>query len=95
MTARYALTDTQLAAALDELDDWSIENGKLTKRYKFKTFANAMGWMMSAAIECDKMDHHPEWSNVYNRVTVQLITHDLGNQVSSWDVELAKKLDGL
>lgn len=95
MTKRYALSDAQLATALEELDNWSVEDGKLTKRYKFKTFAAAIGWMMSAAIEIDKMDHHPEWSNVYNRVTVQLVTHDLGNKISSWDVTLAKQLDSL
>ena len=94
-TQRHVLNDTQLENALNELDGWSVENDKLTKRYKFKTFAHAIGWMMSAAIEIDKMDHHPEWSNVYNRVTVQLVTHDLGNKISSWDVALAKKLDTL
>ena len=95
MIKRYALTPDQLDAAVNELAGWSIEDGKLTKRYKFKTFAAAIGWMMSAAIEIDKMDHHPEWSNVYNRVTVQLVTHDLGNKISSWDVALAHKLDAL
>lgn len=95
MSERKALAQTEIENALATLDGWSIENGKLYKRYKFKNFAAAIGWMMSAAIEIDKMDHHPEWSNVYNRVTVELVTHDLGNQISNLDVELARKLDGL
>lgn len=95
MTKRYALNEEQLHKALADLDGWAVEDGKLTKRYRFGSFARAIGWMMSAAIEIDKLDHHPEWSNVYNRVTVQLVTHDLGNAISSWDVELAQKLDAL
>jgi 4a-hydroxytetrahydrobiopterin dehydratase len=51
--------------------------------------------MMSVAIHADKMDHHPEWSNVYNRVTVDLVTHDLNNAISSFDVQLAQKMEEL
>lgn len=95
MTKRKALTQTEIATALETLAGWSVQDGKLHKQYKFKTFANAIGWMMSAAIEIDKMDHHPEWSNVYNKVTVNLVTHDLDNSISNLDVELAEKLDSL
>ena len=95
MQKRYALSNEEIAAALTELLGWSVEAGKLHKQYEFGTFAAAMGWMMSAAIVADKMDHHPEWSNVYNRVTVNLITHDLGDAISSWDVALAKRFDAL
>ena len=93
--ARKKLTDTELANALSALSDWTIENNKLTKQFKFGSFAEAMGWMMSVAIEADKMDHHPEWSNVYNRVHVELVTHDLGNAISTWDIELAQTMDKL
>lgn len=93
--ARYKLTDTELAAAVDALPGWHIQDGKLSKQYRFASFAAAMGWMMSVAIEADKMDHHPEWSNVYNRVQVSLVTHDLGNVISSWDVALAQKMEAL
>ena len=92
---RKALSEDELANALTELDGWSIEDGKLHKQFKFGSFAAAMGWMMSVAIEADKLDHHPEWSNVYNRVTVNLVTHDIGNKIGGWDVELAKKMDEL
>ena len=91
--ARYALGDEELTAVLAELSDWEIREGKLYKAYKFASFAQAMGWMMSVAIYADKMDHHPEWFNVYNQVQVNLVTHDLGNVISSWDVALAKKMD--
>ena len=79
MNKRTALTQSEIETALTTLAGWSVKDGKLHKQYKFKSFATAIGWMMSAAIEIDKMDHHPEWSNVYNKVTVNLVTHDLGN----------------
>lgn len=92
---REKLTDDQLQVALKSLSGWSVEDGKLYKQFKFKSFAQAIGWMVSVGVEADKMDHHPEWSNVYNRVTVHLVTHDMDNSISSWDVDLAKKMDGL
>lgn len=95
MAKRYALTEEQLNKSLAQLEGWSVEDGKLHKKYKFKTFAQAIGWMMSASIIIDKMDHHPEWSNVYNRVAVNLVTHDIGNKISNLDVELAGKLDSI
>ena len=95
MTERRKLSSDELEAALAELPGWEVKAGKLHKQYKFATFAAALGWMVSVGVEADKMDHHPEWSNVYNKVTVDLVTHDLGNAISSWDVELAKKMDSL
>lgn len=93
--ARNKLSDAEIQEALTNLPGWEVADGKLHKAYKFGTFAQAVGWMMSAAIEIDKMDHHPEWSNVYNRVAVNLVTHDLGNAISNLDVELAQKLESL
>ena len=92
---RYKLNDEELTAVLVDLPGWQIKDGKLHKTYKFGSFAQAVGWMMSVAIHADKMDHHPEWSNVYNRVQVNLVTHDLDNAISSWDVELAKRMEAL
>lgn len=92
---RHPLNEKELDAVLLELPDWQIANGKLHKEFKFGSFAEAMGWMMSVAIHADKLDHHPEWANVYNRVVVDLVTHDLGNVISSWDVALAKQMDVL
>ena len=93
--ARYALSEDELSEALTNLSGWSVVDGKLHKEFKFDSFAEAMGWMVAVGIQADKMNHHPEWANVYNRVTVNLVTHDLDNKISSWDVELAQKMDVL
>ena len=93
--ARIALSEDALAAALNALPGWLVKDGKLHKQYKFNSFAAALGWMVTVGIAADKMDHHPEWSNVYNRVTVNLVTHDLGNRISNLDVELAQKMENL
>jgi 4a-hydroxytetrahydrobiopterin dehydratase len=93
--ARYALSDQEIKESLSKLTGWSIQEGKLHKAYKFSSFAEALGWMVAAGIEAEKMDHHPEWANVYNRVTVNLVTHDLGNVISNLDMLLAQKMDEL
>ena len=93
--ARYALSEKELAEELKKLKDWTVVDGKLHKQFKFGSFAEAMGWMVAVGIQADKMNHHPEWANVYNQVTVNLVTHDLGNKISNWDVELAQKMDAL
>jgi 4a-hydroxytetrahydrobiopterin dehydratase len=80
---------------LADLPGWEEKGGKLHKTYKFDSFAQAMGWMISVAIHADKMDHHPEWSNVYNKVQVDLVTHDLDNAISNLDIDLAKKMEAL
>ncbi len=95
MNERRPLTTTEIETALLDLPGWQVIEGKLAKTYKFASFAAAIGWMVSVAIYADKIDHHPEWSNVYNRVQVNLVTHDLGNTVSTWDVDLARKMEEL
>ncbi len=92
---RRALNNDELETVLVDLPGWEILDGKLTKTFRFASFAQAMGWMVSVAIYADKIDHHPEWSNVYNRVQVQLVTHDLGNAISTWDLDLARRMDEL
>ena len=92
---RREIDTTELQAALDDLPGWEVIDGKLSKLYRFKSFAAAIGWMVSVAIYADKMDHHPEWSNVYSRVQVNLVTHDLGNAISSFDLALARRMDVL
>jgi 4a-hydroxytetrahydrobiopterin dehydratase len=89
------LNTQEIEEALDELPGWTVEGGKLFKAYKFGSFAQALGWMVSAGVYADKIDHHPEWSNVYNRVQVHLVTHDLGNVISTLDVALAKQMEKL
>ena len=91
--SRQKLSDEEIAEALTSLPGWTVQDGKLHKQYKFSSFAQALGWMVTVGIEADKMDHHPEWSNVYSRVTVFLVTHDMGNAISTWDVQLAQHME--
>lgn len=95
MSDKRKLSDQEIKDALAELDGWAVENGKLAKNYKFESFAQALGWMVSVGVFADGMDHHPEWKNVYNKVEVNLVTHDLDNAISSLDVELAHKMEDL
>lgn len=88
------LSDREIAKALTELDGWSLENGKLSRNFKFANFVEAFGFMTRAAIEAEKMDHHPEWFNVYGKVSVQLVTHS-ADGITNLDVELATKMNGL
>jgi 4a-hydroxytetrahydrobiopterin dehydratase len=95
MSSARKLTQEELDDALAELDGWAIEAGKLSKQFRFANFARAMGWMVSVGIVADKMNHHPEWTNVYNRVTVNLSTHDLDDAISNLDVKLASHMDAM
>lgn len=88
------MTDGEIAAALAQLDGWAVREGKLHRDYKFPDFGHAIGFMMAAAPSIEKNDHHPEWSNVYNRVAVDLTTHSAGG-ITTKDVELAALLEGL
>lgn len=72
---------------------WKEENDTLVKEFKFKDFAEAIAWMVKAGYAIEKLNHHPEWTNVYNTVKVKLTTHDAGNTVTDKDRELAKILD--
>lgn len=82
----------ELKQALDTLAGWNVVEGKLHKEFKFSDFIHAFGFMATAALAIEKMGHHPEWFNVYNRVTVDLTTHD-AQGITAKDVELAKLLD--
>lgn len=73
--------------------DWEEKDNKLQKTFKFKNFTEAFGFMTSCAIEAEKMQHHPEWSNVYNTVHVALTTHSAGSTVTEKDRNLAEKMD--
>jgi 4a-hydroxytetrahydrobiopterin dehydratase len=82
------------AAALAQLQGWSVAEGRdaIIKTFKFADFNAAFGWMTRIALAAEKLDHHPEWSNVYNRVEVLLATHDVDG-VSDLDVAMAKLMD--
>ncbi len=86
------MTDAKTAAAIAELTDWKVVDGKLNRAFKFKDFVDAFGFMTKVAIVAEKMGHHPELSNVYNQVVIDLVTHDAGG-IGPLDIELAKKID--
>lgn len=95
MSDRKPLSDGDLDAALRKLDGWSRgEEGRIVKEYRFDDFVGAFGFMTRVALIAEKMDHHPEWVNVYNRVSVALYTHD-ADGVTARDLELADAMDGL
>jgi len=74
---------------------WKEEKNKLHKKFEFKNFSEAFGFMTRVAIEAEKMNHHPEWTNIYNTVEFWLSTHDAGDIVTEKDRQLAKKIDAL
>jgi len=74
---------------------WEEKDNTLQKTFKFKDFSEAWGWMTRAAMAAEKMNHHPEWTNVYNTVSVKLYTHDAGNTVTERDRKLAATMDKL
>lgn len=94
--ATKKLTEKQVRAALDSsaLAGWELVRGKLHREYRFPDFVHAFGFMAMAAVAAEAMGHHPEWSNVYNKVSINLVTHDAGG-VSALDLELAEKLEAL
>ena len=74
---------------------WIEKDNKLTKTFTFQDFTEAFGFMTKVAIEAEKMNHHPEWSNVYNKVTFKLSTHDAGDVVTDKDRKLAEIIESL
>lgn len=90
------LTEAEREAALAELPEWTHdpERDGIKRSFKFKDFVEAFGFMTKVALLAEKADHHPEWSNVYNRVEILLTTHDAGG-LSKRDVDLAKGIEGV
>ena len=86
------LNDREVQSALKSLPGWTVENGKLHREFRFPDFTYAFGFMATAATAIEKRNHHPEWSNVYNRVIVDLTTHDAGG-ITENDTELAAMLE--
>ena len=88
------LSETEITEELKKLEGWNIIDNKLHKEFQFDSFNQAFGFMTRAAMEIEKMNHHPEWFNVYNRITVDLTTHDAGG-ITNNDVNLARILNSL
>ncbi len=74
---------------------WEVKNNKLYKKFSFKNFSEAFAFMTRVALEAEKMDHHPLWTNVYDTVEIWLSTHSAGDKVTDKDKKLAKTIDGL
>jgi 4a-hydroxytetrahydrobiopterin dehydratase len=91
---RTRLSDSEIQSALRERSGWTVVNAKLHREFQFPDFVQAFGFMTRAALVAESMGHHPEWFNVYNRVVIDLTTHDAGG-ISAKDFELAAKLDAL
>lgn len=89
------LAATEIETALKDLPGWRFERDALAKEFKFGSFREALSFMLRVGFEAEAMDHHPEWTNVYNRLAIRLNTHDAGGKVTAKDVELAKKIQAL
>ena len=99
MSTTEKLTNAEIAAAMDRhnapLDSaWQLQDGKLHKEFRFDNFVNAMAFMQTAGEHAEAMDHHPEWCNVYNRVSIDLVTHSVGG-LSDLDFKLAEKIEAV
>jgi 4a-hydroxytetrahydrobiopterin dehydratase len=92
MSNRTKLTAEEIERALAALPGWTVAAGKLHREFKFRDFTHAFGFMATSATAIEKMDHHPEWFNVYGRVVIDLETHDAGG-ITDMDVKLAGMLE--
>ena len=92
--AAKKLSDAEIQKNLEHVNGWNVEDGKLHKEFQFDTFVTAFGFMTQLALVAESMNHHPEWFNVYNRVTIDLMTHDAGG-ISELDFQWAKQADSI
>jgi 4a-hydroxytetrahydrobiopterin dehydratase len=94
MSRPVKLSEAEVQAKLENLPGWSLQDGKLHRQFQFRSFVEAFGWMSSVALVAESMGHHPEWTNVYNRVRVDLTTHDAGG-ITELDFTLAQRMNEL
>ena len=88
------LESAEIADGLRGLSGWTVANGKLHREFAFADFVDAFRFMTGAAFEAERLQHHPEWCNVYNRVTVDLVTHD-AQGITALDLDLARRMQQL
>ena len=84
----------QLNSFIEKHPSWKIENKSINKEFKFNNFIDAFGFMCKVALLSEKMDHHPNWQNIYNKVKIELTTHDKGG-ITSNDIKLAESIEKL
>jgi 4a-hydroxytetrahydrobiopterin dehydratase len=90
-----ALSEKEITEFLSlRLTNWRLDRGLIRREFKFKNFVEAFSFMTAVALEAEKMDHHPDWSNVYNNVVINLMTHSASG-VTNLDLKLAQAIDGL
>lgn len=95
MNDLQTLTQSQLGTELAKLTDWQVKAGKLYAEFRFDTFVDAFAFMTKVAFAAEAAQHHPDWRNVYNRVTIELVTHDAGNAITQRDLDLARQISSL
>ena len=88
------LAEKEIQQEVARLDGWKVVNGKINKSFEFDDFVQAFGFMTRVAMEAEKMNHHPEWLNVYNKLSVYLTTHDAGG-ITANDIKLARTLNSI
>lgn len=88
------LSKNEIRESLKDLNGWEISRGKIRREFEFSNFEEAFAFMTLVALQVEKLDHHPEWFNVYNKVRIELVTHDV-NGLSNYDFRLAKIIDGV
>ncbi len=93
--ASQSLTPAEINEALRALPGWKFDRDALAKEFKFGSFKEALSFMVRVGYEAEALDHHPDWTNVYNRVAVRLNTHDAGGKVTAKDAALAKKIQAI
>lgn len=94
MGLKKKLDASELADRLRGLPGWELRNGKLRRQFRFGDFSDAFAFMTRVALLAERLDHHPDWSNVYDRVTIELVTHDAGG-ITETDVEFATGVSAL
>lgn len=87
------LNKEQIKQELENLDDWKFEDDKITKDFSFSDFKEAMSFMVRVGFEAESLVHHPDWTNVYNSVSIRLSTHDAGDKVTEKDIKLATAIE--
>lgn len=94
MSPPRRLNPTEIESVLSSLPGWSVQSGRLHREFKFKSFVEAFGFMAQVALIAESKNHHPEWSNAYNRVKIELTTHESGG-ITERDVDLAGRVNGI
>lgn len=94
MSKGTCFSQQQVTALLAGLNGWQLRAGKLYRVFEFEDFVTAFGFMTRVALLAEKMDHHPDWSNSYNKVTIELITHSAGG-ITPLDLDMAERIDAL